>query len=59
MPPGFNSRWIIQNIEIERYPSRHRNVLRVRDVQDRTRRSYIREDAGGDEVEGVAPVPDI
>ncbi|MFH0908830.1 MAG: outer membrane lipoprotein-sorting protein [bacterium] len=54
----INERWVIQHVEIESYPSRHRTVLRVRDVQDRTRKSYLREDAGpdGEEVEGVEPV---
>lgn len=54
----INGRWVIQHVEVESYPSRHKTVLRVRDVQDRTRKSYLREDAGpdGEEVEGVAPV---
>ncbi|HEY8241421.1 MAG TPA: outer membrane lipoprotein-sorting protein [Kiritimatiellia bacterium] len=55
----INGRWVIQNIEIESYPSRHRTVLRVRDVQDRTRKSFIREDAGGEDVESVEPVPGV
>ena len=55
----INGRWVIQHVEVESYPSRHRTVLRVRDVQDRTRKSYLRDDAGpaGEEVEGVEPVP--
>lgn len=54
----INGRWVIQHVEVESYPSRHRTVLRVRDVQDRERKSYLREDAGsdGEEVEGVAPM---
>ena len=54
----INGRWVIQHIEIESYPSRHETVLRVRDVQDHTRKSYMHDDAGagGEEVEGVTPV---
>jgi hypothetical protein len=52
----INSRWVIQNIEIESFPSRHRTVLRVRDVQDRTRKDFIKEDEGGEDIAPVAPV---
>ncbi len=58
----INGRWVIQNIEVESFPARHKTTLTVRDVQDRERKSYIRPDEGGPEeirepVDTLAPVP--
>lgn len=46
----INNRWVIKDIELTSLPARTRTVLRVRNVEDRTRKSFIREDgAGGSE----------
>jgi hypothetical protein len=55
----INGRWIIQDIEVESLSTKHRTVLRVRDVQDRERKSYIHEDAGGEDVDSIEPVPGV
>lgn len=53
----INDRWFIQNIEVESLPSKHRTALKVRDVQDRERKSFMRNDAGP--VEQSPPSEDI
>lgn len=40
----INNRWVIKDIELTSLPARTRTTLRVRNVEDRTRVSYIRED---------------
>lgn len=54
----INGRWVIQNIEVESFPSRHKTVLTIRDVQDRARGTFIKTDDGGEEepVDRVSPV---
>lgn len=48
----INNRWVIKDIELTSLPARTRTVLRVRNVEDRTRKSFIREDGeGGNELE--------
>jgi hypothetical protein len=39
-----NNRWVIKDIELTALPARTRTVLRVRSVEDRARRNYLRED---------------
>ena len=62
----INDRWFIKDIEIRSYPSQHKTILRVRDVQDRARKEYLdRETAEPaadaepvpEEVEPVVPAP--
>ena len=63
----INDRWFIKDIEIQSHPSRHKTILRVRDVQDRARKEYLDRDEGGpdpapaeeapEEVEPVTPAP--
>ena len=60
----INGRWFIQNIEVETIASRHRTALKVRDVQDRERRSFMKEDAGpgetapaAEDIDTLTPVP--
>jgi hypothetical protein len=66
----INDRWFIKDIEIQSLPSRHKTILRVRDVQDRARKEYLDRDEGGaepapaepepppqEEVEPITPVP--
>lgn len=64
----INDRWFIKDIEIQSYPTRHKTILRVRDVQDRERKEYLDREGGAAEpaaeeaptpevVEPVAPVP--
>lgn len=62
----INKRWVIKDIELTSLPSRHKTFLRVRDVQDRSRKSFLPDDAGpgeevpdtpGDEVDAVEAVP--
>ena len=62
----INDRWVIQVIEVESQPSGHKTILRVRDVQDRNRKSFIKVDEGGpaapaDEImdESVEPVTPV
>lgn len=59
----INDRWFIKDIEIQSHPSRHKTILRVRDVQDRARKVFLDHDTGGEpeapppeDVEPVAPV---
>ena len=63
----INDRWFIKDIEVQSYPSRHKTLLRVRDVQDRARKEYLDREEGGpdpaseteaapEDVEPVAPV---
>lgn len=50
----INDRWVVQNVEIQSYPSRHKTVLRVRDVQDRSRKDFIKvDDAAAEESDNV------
>jgi hypothetical protein len=52
----INDRWVIKDIELTSFPSRHKTFLRVRDVQDRTRKDFIAADEGGPEATpGPAP----
>lgn len=57
----INDRWFIKDIEVQSYPSRHKTILRVRDVQDRERKQFLdRENDAApppEEVEPVTPVP--
>lgn len=67
----INDRWFIKDIEVQSYPSRHKTILRVRDVQDRERKQYLDREGGGPDapgeesltppeaVEPVTPVPDL
>ena len=62
----INDRWVIQVIEVESQPSGHKTILRVRDVQDRNRKSFIKVDEGGPEApadegkdESVEPVTPV
>lgn len=66
----INDRWFIKDIEVQSYPSRHKTLLRVRDVQDRARKEYLVGNEGGpepaaenapapEEVEPVTPVPEL
>jgi hypothetical protein len=43
----INDRWVIKDIEIEGLPSRHKTYLRIRDVEDRTRKQFVPVDEGG------------
>ncbi len=57
----INDRWFVQVIEVESRPSRHTTTLRVRDVEDRERKQFIKVDEGGPdpaagEVDQVQPV---
>lgn len=57
----INDRWFVQVIEVESRPSRHTTTLRVRDVEDRERKQFIKVDEGGpdpaaDETDRVQPV---
>jgi hypothetical protein len=45
----INDRWVIKDIELTSLPSRHKTYLRVRDVQDRSRKDFIAADEGGPE----------
>jgi hypothetical protein len=40
----INDRWVIHNVEVERFQPNHKTILRVRDVQDRSRKDYIKVD---------------
>lgn len=51
----INDRWVIKDIELTSFPSRHKTYLRVRDVQDRSRKDFITRDEGGPEAEAPAP----
>ncbi|HMP75831.1 MAG TPA: outer membrane lipoprotein-sorting protein [Kiritimatiellia bacterium] len=68
----INDRWVIKDIELTSLPARSKTVLRVRNVEDRTRKNYLREDGAATEdqieaeteaeaetdyVEPVTPVP--
>ena len=66
----INDRWFIKDIEVQSHPTRHKTILRVRDVQDRARKEYLDRADGGpetapesapapEEVEPVAPVPEL
>lgn len=57
----INDRWVIKDIELTSLPARSKTFLRVRDVQDRTRKTFVAEDEGGPEPEpgadeGVVPL---
>jgi hypothetical protein len=53
----INDRWVIHDVEVQSFPSRHKTSLRVRDVQDRTRKDFIKvDDAGGEDVEPVQAI---
>jgi hypothetical protein len=56
----INDRWFIKDIEVQSYPSRHKTILRVRDVQDRERKQYLDRDNSGPETpeEEAAPAPE-
>jgi ATP-dependent Lon protease len=58
----INDRWFIKDIEVQSYPSRHKTILRVRDVQDRERKQFLDQESEAadapEEVEPVTPVPD-
>ena len=65
----INDRWVIKDIELTSLPDRSKTVLRVRNVEDRTRKNYLREDGAtvsededenadvDEEIEPVTPVP--
>ncbi len=66
----INDRWFIKDIEIASTATRHKTLLRVRDVQDRARQAYLDREAGEgvpesvegtpaplEEVDPVTPVP--
>lgn len=62
----INNRWVIKDIEVVSFAARTRSVLRVRHVEDRTRRTFLREDhilprpmapAGPEETEEEGAVP--
>jgi hypothetical protein len=56
----INDRWFIKDIEIQSYPSRHKTILRVRDVQDRERKEYLdREGGAAEPAAGDAPPPEV
>ena len=65
----INDRWFIKDIEIQSYPTRHKTILRVRDVQDRVRKEYLDREEGAaataepapppEDVEPVTPVPEL
>ncbi len=55
----INDRWVIKDIELTSLPSRHKTYLRVRDVQDRSRKDFIATDEGGPEAPTEAPPEDI
>lgn len=40
----INDRWVIKDIELTSLPAKSKTVLRVRNVEDRTRKNYLRED---------------
>ncbi|MCZ7592134.1 MAG: outer membrane lipoprotein-sorting protein [Kiritimatiellae bacterium] len=49
----INKRWVIKDIELTSLPEKTKTILRVRNVEDQTRKNYLREDGtGGDEDEG-------
>ncbi len=54
----INNRWVIKDIELTSLPARTRTVLRVRNVEDRTRKSFIRMDGSGSEPDMEAGVDD-
>lgn len=61
----INDRWVIKDIELTSLPERSKTFLRVRDVQDRTRKRFVPEDEGGPEAqtgasadEGIVPLDD-
>jgi hypothetical protein len=39
----INNRWVIKDLELTALPARTRTVVRVRSIEDRTRRNYLRE----------------
>jgi len=43
----INDRWFVQVIEIQTIATRHTTTLRVRDVEDRERKTFIKIDEGG------------
>jgi hypothetical protein len=58
----IGDRWFVQVIEVESLPAKTTTTLRVRDVEDRERKQFIRVDEGGpaqpvEPVEPVAPLP--
>jgi hypothetical protein len=62
----INDRWFVQVIEVQTLATRHTTTLRVRDVEDRARKQFIRVDEGGPaapepppegEVDAVTPTP--
>lgn len=56
----INERWFIKDIEVQSYPSRHKTMLRVRDVQDRERKEYLdREDNAAEPAAEDAPPPEV
>jgi hypothetical protein len=58
----IGERWFVQLIEVESRPSKHSTVLRVREVEDRQRKQFIKVDEGGpapaaEEVDPATPAP--
>lgn len=53
----INDRWFLKDLELTTHATRHTTVLRVRDVQDRTRKDYLLRDEGGPEETAVADPP--
>ena len=43
----INNRWVIKDIELTSLPARSKTLLRVRQVEDRTRKNYLNEDHNG------------
>lgn len=44
----INKRWVIKDIELTSLPAKTKTVLRVRNVEDQTRKNYLREDGAGE-----------
>lgn len=40
----INKRWVIKDIELTSLPAKTKTILRVRNVEDRSRKNYLRED---------------
>ncbi len=60
----ISGRWFIKDIELTSLPAKTKTILRVRNVEDRTRKNFLREDGAqseedptDDEMDGAEPEP--
>jgi hypothetical protein len=53
----INGRWFIKDIEVAGLATRTKTILRVREVEDRARKQFIRVDEGGSPGSPGSPAP--